>query len=172
MGGSDFQQNKPQRCKIGIRNEVKTFYFGDHIRTWIVISKKKVFTLFSNQLVPRGFSSFSKSSLSCEKVAHPWSMGFPSFPAFNFPGNGKLKTVISRNFGKLPISLKPRKSGDSISSRQNFPFCIIVAFFFSFFFVFRCLKRRFLIFNNLGENLFVISMTIQDEISRCRAITL
>ena len=24
-----------------MKNEVKTFYFGDHIRTWTVISKKK-----------------------------------------------------------------------------------------------------------------------------------
>ena len=28
MDGSDFQKNKPWRCKIGIKNEVKTFYFG------------------------------------------------------------------------------------------------------------------------------------------------
>ena len=41
MDGSDFQKNKPQRCKIGLKNEVKTFYFGDHIRMWTVISKKK-----------------------------------------------------------------------------------------------------------------------------------
>ena len=41
MDGSDFQKNKPQQCKIGIKNEVKTFYFGDHIRMWTVISKKK-----------------------------------------------------------------------------------------------------------------------------------
>ena len=41
MDGSDFEQNKPQRCKIGIKNEMKTFYFEDHIRTWTVISKKK-----------------------------------------------------------------------------------------------------------------------------------
>ena len=41
MDGSDFQKNKPQRCKTGIKNEVKTFYFGDHIRTLTVISKKK-----------------------------------------------------------------------------------------------------------------------------------
>ena len=33
MDGSDFQKNKPQRCKFEIKNEVKTFYFGDHIRT-------------------------------------------------------------------------------------------------------------------------------------------
>ena len=25
--GSDFQQNKPQRCTIEMKNEVKTFYF-------------------------------------------------------------------------------------------------------------------------------------------------
>ena len=44
MDGSDFQKNKPQRCEIRIKNEVKTFYFGDHIRTRTVISKKKRFT--------------------------------------------------------------------------------------------------------------------------------
>ena len=71
MDDSDFQQNKPQRCKIGIKNEVKTFHFGDHIRTWTVISKKKIFTLFSNQRAARGFNSFSKSGPSCEKLAHP-----------------------------------------------------------------------------------------------------
>ena len=45
-----------KRCKIGIKNEVKTSYFGDHIRTWTVISKKKkVFTLFSNERTARGY---------------------------------------------------------------------------------------------------------------------
>ena len=72
MDGSNFQQNKPQRCKTGIKNEVKTSCFGDHIRTWTVISKKKkVFTLFSNQRAARGFNSFSKSGPSCEIIAHP-----------------------------------------------------------------------------------------------------
>ena len=44
MNGSDFQKNKPQWCKIGIKNEkneVKIFYFEDHICTWSVISKKR-----------------------------------------------------------------------------------------------------------------------------------
>ena len=41
MDGSDFQKNKPQQCNIGIKNEVKFFYFRDHIHTWTVISKKK-----------------------------------------------------------------------------------------------------------------------------------
>ena len=40
--GRDFQKNKPQRCKIEMKNEVKTFYFGDHIRTWSVISKNNI----------------------------------------------------------------------------------------------------------------------------------
>ena len=35
-----FSKNKPQQCKIGIKNEVKTSIFGDHICTWTVISKK------------------------------------------------------------------------------------------------------------------------------------
>ena len=34
-------KTKLQRFKIGIKNEVKTFYFGDHICTWTVISPKK-----------------------------------------------------------------------------------------------------------------------------------
>ena len=74
MDGSDFQKNKPQRCKIEIKNEVKTFYFGGQIRTWTVISKKrKVFTLFSNQRAARGFNSFFfKSGSSCEKFSYPW----------------------------------------------------------------------------------------------------
>ena len=72
MDSSDFQQNKPQRCKIGIKNEVKTFRFGDHIRTLDRdLKKKKVFTLFSNQRAARGFNSFFKSRSSCEKLAHP-----------------------------------------------------------------------------------------------------
>ena len=76
INGSDFQQNKLQRGKIGIKNEineVKIFYFGDHIRTWTVISKKKVFTLFFKQRAARGFNSFTKSGPSCEKLVHPCS---------------------------------------------------------------------------------------------------
>ena len=71
--GSDFPKKKPQRCIIEMKNEVKTFDFGDHIRTWTVISEKKekkVFTLFSNQRATRGFNSFSKFGPSCEKFAH------------------------------------------------------------------------------------------------------
>ena len=41
MDGSYLKKKKPQRCKIEMNNEVKTFYFGDHIRTWIVILKKE-----------------------------------------------------------------------------------------------------------------------------------
>ena len=73
MDGSNFRKDEPQPCKIGIKNEVKAFYFGDHIRAWTVISKKKFFALFSNKLAARGFNSFSKSGPSCEKLAHPWS---------------------------------------------------------------------------------------------------
>ena len=74
MDGSDFQKNKPHPCKIEIKNEVKTFYFGDHVRTLTVISKKKkVFTLFSNQRAARGFNSFSTSDFSCKKLAYPCS---------------------------------------------------------------------------------------------------
>ena len=57
-----------------LKKRGKNFYFGDHIRTWTVISKKekKVFTLFFNQRAARGFNSFSKSGPSFEKFAHPW----------------------------------------------------------------------------------------------------
>ena len=80
MDGSDFQKNMPQLCKIGIKNEknnAKTFYFEDHICTWIVIFKKKVLTLFSNQRAARGFNSFSKSGPFCEKLAIPCAIGYP-----------------------------------------------------------------------------------------------
>ena len=39
-GGSDFKK-KQQRCKIEMKNEAKTFYFGDHIRTWSCDFQKK-----------------------------------------------------------------------------------------------------------------------------------
>ena len=70
-----FLKSKPQRCKIEIKNEVKTLYFGDHVRTWTEISKtkKKVFTLFYNQRAARGFNSFSKFGLLCAKFAHLWT---------------------------------------------------------------------------------------------------
>ena len=76
MDGSDFEKNKPQRCKIGIRNdknEVKTIYYGDHIRTWTVISKKKkkglhlVFS-FSNQRAARGVNSFPDLALRVKSL--------------------------------------------------------------------------------------------------------
>ena len=72
MDDSDFHKNKPQRCKNGIKNEKneeETIYFVDHIRTWSVISKKKI-SLFFNQSAARGFNSCSKTGPSCEKLAH------------------------------------------------------------------------------------------------------
>ena len=39
--GSVFYKKRPQRCKNEMKNEVKTFHFGDHIRTWTAISKKR-----------------------------------------------------------------------------------------------------------------------------------
>ena len=50
---SRFQKNKPQRRKIGIKNEVKTFYFGDHIRTWTVTQKKGLHLVFQSACGPR-----------------------------------------------------------------------------------------------------------------------
>ena len=70
MGGSGFQKNKPQRCKNGIKNEkseVKTFYFGDHIRTWTVISQGKVFTLCSNHSVRPAASTIFPNLALCVK---------------------------------------------------------------------------------------------------------
>ena len=55
---------------IGIKNKVKAFYFGDLIRTWIVIAKEKE-GLHLVFLSACGFNSFFKSGCSCEKLAHP-----------------------------------------------------------------------------------------------------
>ena len=75
MDGSDFQKNKPQRCKIEMKNEkneVKTFYFGDYICTWTVISnKKKVFTSFYNQRAARGFTVFPNLALRVKSLPTP-----------------------------------------------------------------------------------------------------
>ena len=63
-----------------MKNEVKTSYFRDHIRTWTVISKKKrkkVFTFFSNQRAPRGFNSFSKSGFRVKSLPTPVLGTFP-----------------------------------------------------------------------------------------------
>ena len=78
MDGSDFQKNKPQRRIIGIKNEkneLKT-YFQDHIRTWTVTSEKKEkssprFLVFQKSARGPRLLQFSKSSPSCEKLAHP-----------------------------------------------------------------------------------------------------
>ena len=48
---------------------------------WTVISKKKMFTLFSNQRATRGFNSFSKSGPSCEIIALPCTRPNPFEPA-------------------------------------------------------------------------------------------
>ena len=55
-----------------MKNEVKTFYFGDHIRTWTVIFEKKKAWLspFQSACGPR-LPQFCKSGPSCEKFAHP-----------------------------------------------------------------------------------------------------
>ena len=67
--GSDFQKNKPQRCKIEMKQEVKIFYFGNHIRTWTVISRKIKKIKRSSPCFP--IQQFSKSGHSCKKLAHP-----------------------------------------------------------------------------------------------------
>ena len=41
MDGSDFEKIILNGAKLEKKNEVKNFYFGDHIRTWTVIFKKK-----------------------------------------------------------------------------------------------------------------------------------
>ena len=71
MGGSDFQQNKPQRCKIGIKNEVKTFHFGDHICTWTKISKKKSSSCFPISLRPAASTVFPNLALGVKSLPTP-----------------------------------------------------------------------------------------------------
>ena len=52
----------------------ENFLFGrSHSYVDRDLQKKRVFTLFSNQLAARGFNSFSKSGPSCEIIAHPCS---------------------------------------------------------------------------------------------------
>ena len=109
MNGSDLKKNKPQRCKIGIKNKVKTFYFGDHICTWTVIStKKKVFTLFSNQRAARGFNSFSKSGPSWKKLAQPCSKGIKSLRI----------SQLNRNFLKARSGTRVTHAGTGDIRRQ------------------------------------------------------
>ena len=72
MDGSDFQKNKPQRCKIGIKNEVKTFYFGDHIRMWTVISKKKrSLPCFTVSVRPAASTVFPNLALRAKSLPTP-----------------------------------------------------------------------------------------------------
>ena len=71
LNGSDFQQNKPQRCKIGIKNEVKTFHFGDHIRTWTVISKKKSSPCFPISVRPAASTVFPNLALRVKSLPTP-----------------------------------------------------------------------------------------------------
>ena len=71
MDGSDFQQNKRQRCKIGIKNEVKTFDFGDHIRTWSVISKKKSSRCFPISVRPAASTVFPNLALRVKSLPIP-----------------------------------------------------------------------------------------------------
>ena len=71
MDGSDFQENKPQRCKIGIKNEkneVKTFHFGDHIRTWTVISKKRSSPCFPISVRPAASIIFPNLALRVKSL--------------------------------------------------------------------------------------------------------
>ena len=72
MDGSDLRQNKLQRCKIGINNEVKTFYFGDHIRTWTVISTKKRFSpCFPISVRPAASTVFPNLALRVKSLPTP-----------------------------------------------------------------------------------------------------
>ena len=71
MDGSDFQKNMPQRCKIGIKNEVKIFYFGDHIRTWTVISKKRSLPCFSIRVRPAASTIFPNLALRGKSLPTP-----------------------------------------------------------------------------------------------------
>ena len=71
MDDNDFQQNKPQRCKIGMKNEVKTFYFGDHVRTWTVISKKRSSPCFSISVRSAASTVFPNLALRVESLPTP-----------------------------------------------------------------------------------------------------
>ena len=72
MGSSDFQQNKPQRCKIGIKDEVNSLYFGDHNRTCIVISKKKKSSpCFSISVRPAASTVFPNLDLRVKNLPTP-----------------------------------------------------------------------------------------------------
>ena len=86
MDGSDFQKNKPQRRKIGIKNEkneVKTSYFGDHIRTWTVISKKKIFC-FPTSVRPAVSTVFPNLVLRVKSLPTPDLAVSDFFPDFWF----------------------------------------------------------------------------------------
>ena len=71
--GSDFQKNKSQRCKLKMKNEVKNFYFGDHIRTWTVISKKKKRSspCFPISVRPAGSTVFLNLALRVKSLPTP-----------------------------------------------------------------------------------------------------
>ena len=66
-GGSDFQKNPPQRCKIEIKTRWKPF-FRDHICMRTEISPQKNFTLFSNQREARGFNIVSNVALQAKSL--------------------------------------------------------------------------------------------------------
>ena len=73
--GSNFQKNKPLRCKIEMKNEVKTFYFGDDIRTWTVISKtkkkKRSSPCFSISVRPAASTVFPNLALRVKSLLTP-----------------------------------------------------------------------------------------------------
>ena len=71
MDGSDFQENKPQQCKTGIKNEVKTFHFGNHIRTWTVIFKKRSSPCFPISVRPAASTVFPNLALHVKSWPTP-----------------------------------------------------------------------------------------------------
>ena len=71
MDGSDFHKNKLQRCKIGIKNEVKTFYFVEHIRTWTVISKKRSSPSFPISVRPAASTVFPNLARRVKSLPTP-----------------------------------------------------------------------------------------------------
>ena len=66
--GSDFQKNKPQRCKIGIKNEVKAFHFGDHKKK---NPKKKSLPSFPISVPPAASTVFPNLALCVKNFPTP-----------------------------------------------------------------------------------------------------
>ena len=72
MDGSDFQKNKPQRYKIGIKNVKNEVFWRSHSYVDSDLKKKGLHLVFQSACTSR-LQSFSKYGPSCEKLAQPCS---------------------------------------------------------------------------------------------------